>query len=301
MVPGDIISIKLGDIVPADGRLLEGDPLKIDQSALTGESLPVTKNPGQEVYSGSTCKQGELEAVVIATGVHTFFGKAAHLVDSTNQEGHFQKVLTAIGNFCICSIAIGMVIEIVVMYPIQHRSYRDGIDNLLVLLIGGIPIAMPTVLSVTMAIGSHRLSQQGAITKRMTAIEEMAGMDVLCSDKTGTLTLNKLTVDKSMVEVFVKDLDKEQLLVNAARASRVENQDAIDACIVGMLGDPREAREGITEVHFFPFNPVDKRTAITYIDASGNWHRVSKGAPEQVRNAYSSQRVFKFFSTDWSL
>ncbi|CAA7019998.1 unnamed protein product [Microthlaspi erraticum] len=282
LVPGDIISIKLGDIIPADGRLLDGDPLKVDQSALTGESLPVTKNPGQEVYSGSTCKQGELEAVVIATGVHTFFGKAAHLVDSTNQEGHFQKVLTAIGNFCICSIGIGMIIEIVVMYPIQHRAYRDGIDNLLVLLIGGIPIAMPTVLSVTMAIGSHRLSQQGAITKRMTAIEEMAGMDVLCSDKTGTLTLNKLTVDKSMVEVFVKDLDKDQLLVNAARASRVENQDAIDACIVGMLGDPREAREGITEVHFFPFNPVDKRTAITYIDSSGNWHRVSKGAPEQI-------------------
>ncbi|ESQ27106.1 hypothetical protein EUTSA_v10018080mg [Eutrema salsugineum] len=282
LVPGDIISIKLGDIIPADGRLLDGDPLKVDQSALTGESLPVTKNPGQEVYSGSTCKQGEIEAVVIATGVHTFFGKAAHLVDSTNQEGHFQKVLTAIGNFCICSIGIGMIIEIVVMYPIQHRAYRDGIDNLLVLLIGGIPIAMPTVLSVTMAIGSHRLSQQGAITKRMTAIEEMAGMDVLCSDKTGTLTLNKLTVDKSMVEVFVKDLDKDQLLVNAARASRVENQDAIDACIVGMLGDPREAREGITEVHFFPFNPVDKRTAITYIDSNGNWHRVSKGAPEQI-------------------
>jgi H+-transporting ATPase len=110
-------------------------------------------------------------------------------------------VLTAIGNFCICSIAVGMVIEIVVMYPIQRRPYREGIDNLLVLLIGGIPIAMPTVLSVTMAIGSHRLAQQGAITKRMTAIEEMAGMDVLCSDKTGTLTLNKLSVDKNMIEV----------------------------------------------------------------------------------------------------
>ncbi|CAN1224076.1 Plasma membrane ATPase [Linum perenne] len=202
LVPGDVISIKLGDIVPADARLLEGDPLKIDQSALTGESLPVTKNPGDEVFSGSTCKQGELEAVVIATGVHTFFGKAAHLVDSTNQEGHFQKVLTAIGNFCIISIAMGMLVEIIVMYPIQHRRYRDGIDNLLVLLIGGIPIAMPTVLSVTMAIGSHRLSQQ--------------------------------------------------------------------------------ARAGIQEVHFLPFNPVDKRTAITYIDGEGNWHRVSKGAPEQI-------------------
>ncbi|KAG6474123.1 hypothetical protein ZIOFF_068047 [Zingiber officinale] len=282
LVPGDIISIKLGDIVPADARLLEGDPLKIDQSALTGESLPVTKSPGDEVFSGSTCKQGEIEAVVIATGVHTFFGKAAHLVDSTNQVGHFQKVLTAIGNFCICSIAVGMVVEIIVMYPIQHRRYRDGIDNLLVLLIGGIPIAMPTVLSVTMAIGSHRLSQQGAITKRMTAIEEMAGMDVLCSDKTGTLTLNKLSVDKNLVEVFAKGVDKEHVILLAARASRMENQDAIDAAMVGMLADPKEARAGIRELHFLPFNPVDKRTALTYIDNNGNWHRASKGAPEQI-------------------
>ncbi|XP_021906560.1 ATPase 9, plasma membrane-type [Carica papaya] len=209
LVPGDIISIKLGDIIPADARLLEGDPLKIDQSALTGESLPVTKHPGSEVFSGSTCKQGELEAIVIATGVHTFFGKAAHLVDSTNQEGHFQKVLTAIGNFCICSIALGMVIEIVVMYPIQRRKYRDGI-------------------------------------------------------------------------VFTKNVDKDSVILLAARASRVENQDAIDGCIVGMLSDPKEARAGITEVHFFPFNPVDKRTAITYIDSDGSWHRVSKGAPEQI-------------------
>lgn len=150
------------------------------------------------------------------------------------------QVLTAIGNFCICSIAVGMLIEIVVMYPIQHRRYREGIDNLLVLLIGGIPIAMPTVLSVTMAIGSHRLSQQGAITKRMTAIEEMAGMDVLCSDKTGTLTLNKLTVDKSLIEVFSRDADRDTLVLYAARASRVENQDAIDASIVNMLADPKE-------------------------------------------------------------
>ncbi|KAK8499360.1 hypothetical protein V6N13_010602 [Hibiscus sabdariffa] len=282
LVPGDIITIKLGDIVPADARLLEGDPLKIDQSALTGESLPVTKNPSDEVFSGSTCKQGEIEAVVIATGVHTFFGKAAHLVDSTNQVGHFQKVLTAIGNFCICSIAVGIIIELIVMYPIQHRKYRDGIDNLLVLLIGGIPIAMPTVLSVTMAIGSHRLSQQGAITKRMTAIEEMAGMDVLCSDKTGTLTLNKLTVDRNLIEVFAKGVEKEHVMLYAARASRTENQDAIDAAIVGMLADPKEARAGIREVHFLPFNPVDKRTALTYVDSAGNWHRASKGAPEQI-------------------
>ncbi|XP_057511724.1 plasma membrane ATPase 1-like [Actinidia eriantha] len=283
LVPGDIISIKLGDIIPADARLLEGDPLKIDQSALTGESLPVTKNPGDGVYSGSTCKQGEIEAIVIATGVNTFFGKAAHLVENTTHVGHFQKVLTSIGNFCICSIAVGMVIEIIVVVS-QGRKRRESIDNLLVLLIGGIPIAMPTVLSVTMAIGSHRLSQQGAITKRMTAIEEMAGMDVLCSDKTGTLTLNKLTVDKNMIEVFAKGVDKDTVVLMAARASRLENQDAIDAAIVAMLADPKEARAGITEVHFLPFNPTDKRTALTYIDGQGKMHRVSKGAPEQILN-----------------
>ncbi|XP_050219760.1 plasma membrane ATPase 4-like isoform X1 [Mercurialis annua] len=293
LVPGDIVSVKLGDIVPADARLLEGDPLKIDQSALTGESLPVTKHPGDEIFSGSTCKQGEIEAVVIATGVHTFFGKAAHLVDSTNQVGHFQKVLTSIGNFCICSIAIGMLIELIVMYPIQHRKYRDGINNLLVLLIGGIPIAMPTVLSVTMAIGSHKLSIQGAITKRMTAIEEMAGMDVLCSDKTGTLTLNKLSIDKSLIEVFPKGVEKDHVVLLAARASRVENQDAIDAAMVGMLADPKEARAGIREVHFLPFNPVDKRTALTYIDADGNWHRCSKGAPEQILALCNSREDLK--------
>ncbi|KAI3977985.1 hypothetical protein MKX01_032362 [Papaver californicum] len=282
LVPGDIISIKLGDIIPADVRLLDGDPLKIDQSALTGESLPVTKNAGDSVFSGSTCKQGEIEAVVIATGVHTFFGKAAHLVDTTNQVGHFQKVLTAIGNFCIYSIAVGIVIEIIVMYPIQNRAYRTGIDNLLVLLIGGIPIAMPTVLSVTMAIGSHRLSQQGAITKRMTAIEEMAGMDVLCSDKTGTLTLNKLSVDENLIEVLMKGINPGTVILMAARASRIENQDAIDTAIVGMIDNASEARAGIQEVHFLPFNPTDKRTALTYIDNEGKMHRVSKGAPEQI-------------------
>uniref|UniRef100_A0A803LIF9 Cation-transporting P-type ATPase N-terminal domain-containing protein n=1 Tax=Chenopodium quinoa TaxID=63459 RepID=A0A803LIF9_CHEQI len=233
LVPGDIISIKLGDIVPADARLLNGDPLKIDQ------------------------------------------------------------VLTSIGNFCICSIAVGMLIEIIVIYALHQRPYRVGIDNLLVLLIGGIPIAMPTVLSVTMAIGSHRLAQQGAITKRMTAIEEMAGMDVLCSDKTGTLTLNKLTVDKNLIEVFAKGVDKDMVVLLAARASRTENQDAIDGAIVSMLPDPKQAREGIKEVHFLPFNPTDKRTALTYIDEAGKMHRVSKGAPEQILELAHNQSAIE--------
>ncbi|CAA7050646.1 unnamed protein product [Microthlaspi erraticum] len=280
LVPGDIIAIRLGDIIPAD-------------SALTGESLPVTKNPYGSVYSGSTCKQGEIQAVVTTTGIHTFNGKAAHLVDNTTHVGHFQKVLTSIGNFCICSIAVGMVIEIIVIYGIQQRGYRVGIDNLLVLLIGGIPIAMPTVLSVTMAIGAHRLSQQGAITKRMTAIEEMAGMDVLCSDKTGTLTLNQLTVDRNLIEIFKKGIDKDMAVLMAARAARLENQDAIDTAIVSMLGDPREARAGIEEVHFLPFNPANRRTAITYLDGEGKMHRVTKGAPEEILDMVHNKSEIK--------
>eukprot|EP00256_Glycine_max_P066549 XP_025981144.1 plasma membrane ATPase 2 [Glycine max] len=126
------------------------------------------------------------------------------------------------------------------MYPIQYHKYRDGINNLLVLLIGGIPIAMPTVLSITMAICFHRLSQQGAITKCITTIEEMAGMDVLCSDKIRTLTLNKLSVDKNLIEVFSKGDEKDYVILLAARASRTENQDVIDVAIVGMLADPKE-------------------------------------------------------------
>ncbi|XP_066388622.1 ATPase 10, plasma membrane-type-like isoform X2 [Miscanthus floridulus] len=215
LVPGDIVSIRLGDIIPADARLLEGDPVKVDQSALTGESLPVTKRTGDLVFTGSICKHGEIEAVIIATGIHSFFGKAAHLVDSTDVVGHLHK---------------------------------------------------------------------GAITKRMTAIEEMAGMDVLCCDKTGTLTLNHLTVDKNLIEVFSREMEKDMVILLAARASRVENQDAIDMAIINMLADPKEARANITEVHFFPFNPVDKRTAITYLDSNGNWFRVSKGAPDQILN-----------------
>ncbi|KFK37285.1 hypothetical protein AALP_AA4G237400, partial [Arabis alpina] len=187
----------------------------------------------------------------------------------------------------------GMAIEIIVIYGLQKRGYRVGIDNLLVLLIGGIPIAMPTVLSVTMAIGAHRLSQQGAITKRMTAIEEMAGMDVLCSDKTGTLTLNQLTVDKKLIEIFKDGIDQDMAVLMAARAARLVNQDAIDTAIVSMLGDPREARAGIEELHFLPFSPANRRTAITYRDGEGRMHRVSKGAPEEILDMVHNKSVIK--------
>ncbi|CAO3636887.1 unnamed protein product [Cunninghamella echinulata] len=279
LVPGDIISIKLGDVIPADGRLIAAHgQVSIDQAALTGESLPVGKDAGDEIFSGSTVKQGEAEAVVIGTGLNTFFGRAAKLVGEANDGiGHLQQILAKIGNFCLISIGTFVILEIVIMYPVFKYGYRRGIDNILVLLIGGIPIAMPTVLSVTLAIGAKQLAEHKAIVTRITAIEEMAAVTILCSDKTGTLTLNKLIVDKPTIKTY-SDISAEDVILLSSYASRTENQDAIDFCIVNSLPDPKLARSGIEELDFVPFNPVIKRTEITYKRLSdGKILRATKG------------------------
>ncbi|CAF4619196.1 unnamed protein product [Rotaria sp. Silwood1] len=284
LVPGDVISIKLGDIIPADGRLFAAHGgVSVDQAALTGESLPVTKSVGDEIFSGSTCKQGEAEAIVIGTGLNTFFGRAAKLVGGAHDEtGHLQIILAKIGNFCIIGIAIFVVAEIFVMYAGFRYNYRRGINNLLVLLIGGIPIAMPTVLSVTLAIGAKQLSEHKAIVTHITAIEELAAVTILCSDKTGTLTLNKLVIDKPTVKKY-SDIDIDDIIHFAAIASRTENQDAIDTCITGAFGDIKKIREGIEELNFKPFNPTDKRTEITYkVISDGSVHRISKGMSHAI-------------------
>ncbi|KAI9290155.1 plasma-membrane proton-efflux P-type ATPase, partial [Umbelopsis sp. AD052] len=283
LVPGDVISIKLGDVIPADGRLVAAHgQVSIDQAALTGESLPVTKEAGDEIFSGSTCKQGEAQAIVIGTGLNTFFGRAAKLVGDANDEmGHLQVILAKIGNFCMCTIGIFLVLEILVMYPAFKYDYRRGIDNLLVLLIGGIPIAMPTVLSVTLAIGAKQLAEHKAIVTRITAIEEMAAVTILCSDKTGTLTLNKLIVDKPTVKSY-SGHNIEEIIQFSAYACRTENQDAIDFCICNSLPDVKLAREGIEEMEFKPFNPVIKRTEITYKDSEGVVRRVTKGMSHTI-------------------
>ncbi|CDH59665.1 plasma membrane h-transporting atpase [Lichtheimia corymbifera JMRC:FSU:9682] len=267
LVPGDVINIKLGDVVPADGRLLSAHgQVSIDQAALTGESLPVGKEAGDEIFSGSTVKQGEAEAVVIGTGLNTFFGRAAKLVGDAGEDvGHLQSILTKIGNFCLVSIGIFVVIEILVMYAAFRYSYRRGIDNLLVLLIGGIPIAMPTVLSVTLAIGAKQLAEHKAIVTRITAIEEMAAVTILCSDKTGTLTLNKLIVDKPTIKTYA-NFNGDEIIQLSAFASH-----------------PKLARDGIEELEFKPFNPVVKRTEITYrVKEDGSVRRVTKGMSHTI-------------------
>ncbi|KAF9478977.1 plasma membrane ATPase [Pholiota conissans] len=278
LVPGDMVSFKIGDIVPADCRLTEAINVSIDQAALTGESLPQSKKDGDQCFSGSTCKQGEAEGVVISTGPNTFFGRAASLVGQDDDTtGHLQKILAQIGTFCLVTIGIFVLAEIFCLYAGFRYSYRRGLDNILVLLIGGIPIAMPTVLSVTLAVGAQQLAKYKAIVTRITAIEELAGVTILCSDKTGTLTTNKLTIDRNTIQTY-GPFSAEDVILLAAYASRTENQDAIDASVVAAIGDPSRARAGIKLLDFKPFNPVDKRTEITYREeATGKLKRVTKG------------------------
>jgi H+-transporting ATPase len=215
---------------------------------------------------------------VISTGANTFFGRAATLVGQDDDStGHLQKILAQIGLFCLISIGLFVVLEIVILYPAFHYTYRRGLNDILVLLIGGIPIAMPTVLSVTLAVGAQQLAKHKAIVTRITAIEELAGVTILCSDKTGTLTTNKLTIDRGTLKTYAS-FSIDDVILLAAYASRTENQDAIDSCVVGACGDPARARAGIKLLDFKPFNPVDKRTEATYLEeSSGKLKRVTKG------------------------
>ncbi|MGB7433977.1 MAG: HAD-IC family P-type ATPase, partial [Candidatus Acidiferrum sp.] len=178
LVPGDVIRVRLGDIVPADARLLEGDPVEVDQSALTGESLPATRKPGEAVFSGSIIRQGEIDAMVYATGANTYFGKTAQLVQEAHTVSHFQRAVLKIGDYLII-LAVTLVVLILAVALFRGDPILNTLEFALVLLVAAIPVAMPTVLSVTMAVGARLLAKKEAIVTRLSAIEELAGVDVL--------------------------------------------------------------------------------------------------------------------------
>jgi len=276
LVPGDIIRVRLGDIVPADASLIEGDPVEVDQSALTGESLPVTRKTGETVYSGSIIRQGEVDALVYGTGGNTYFGKTAQLVQEAHTVSHFQRAVLRIGNYLII-IAVGLVVMILGVALFRGDRLTTTLQFALVLTVAAIPVAMPTVLSVTMAVGARLLAAKQAIVSRLVAIEELAGMDVLCSDKTGTLTQNRLTLGEPFT---VEGVDAGQLILDAALASRAEDQDTIDLAVLSGVKD-EDALQGYRVEHFQPFDPVHKRTEAT-VAKDGETFRVTKGAPQVI-------------------
>ncbi|KAF9957621.1 hypothetical protein BGZ72_001606 [Mortierella alpina] len=302
LVPGDVIVLRLGDIVPADAKLLgidasgadtDGD-LLVDQSALTGESLAVRKKKGDEVYSSTVVKQGQQRAIVAKTGIKTYIGMAAHLIATTQDEGHFQKIIGRIGNFLIFFTLILVVLIII----IQFINFRDDpvrgqvlkiLGPVLILAVAAIPVGLPTVMAVTMAVGARGLAAKQVIVKRLAAVEEMSSLSILCSDKTGTLTLNELTFD----EPYLCDgYSATDLLLYSYLASEFGANDPIEVAVrqaaelqVPVLRNRVATNKvpGYEISHFVPFNPSVKYTQATVQDLNqGTTFKVAKGAPQVI-------------------
>ena len=276
LVPGDVVLVKLGNIIPADLKLIGGAYLSVDQAALTGESLPVDKKIGDDAYSGSIAKQGEMTGLATATGMNTYFGKTAHLVEQAKTVSHFQRAVLRIGNFLIL-VTVGLVLVIGIAALFRRDPLLETLQFALILTVASIPVALPAVLSVTMAIGAERLASFKAIVSRLVAIEEMAGMDILCSDKTGTLTKNELTLGDLEP---AQGVSPAELMEAAALASRRDAPDAIDAAIFAGA-PPAESLSAYAVKAFRPFDPVAKR-AEADIERDGKLFKVAKGAPQVI-------------------
>jgi H+-transporting ATPase len=281
LVPGDIVRTRLGDIIPADVKLIEGEYLQVDQSALTGESLPVEKKVADVGYSGSIVRQGSMNGLVVATGAKTYFGKTTKLVEESKTQSHFQKAIIRIGDYLIV-LALMLVAVIILVSLFHGQSILDILQFALVLTVAAIPAALPAVLSVTMALGAIALARKEAIVSKLVAIEEMAGMDVLCADKTGTITKNEITVGE--VKPYGKSA-KDDVLLCGTLASREEDRDPIDMAIIKRFKETARAADNVTSykvTKFRPFDPVIKRTEATIEEENGNQFKVAKGAPQVI-------------------
>jgi len=260
LVPGDIVKLRIGNVIPADVQLVEGDYLSVDQSALTGESLPVNKKTGEAAYANTIVKQGEMLAVVVNTATSTNFHTVVALVAkaSLEERSHFQKMVVRIGDFLI-TLTIVLVMLIVIVALFRHEHFLEIARFALVLTVAAIPVALPAVLSVTMAVGAINLARREAIVSRLTAIEELAGVDIFCSDKTGTLTKNEMRVADP---VAFEGHDERELFLTAALASRAENRDPIELPIFAYIEEHFADLDwkSYHQAAFTPFDPVRKRT-----------------------------------------
>jgi H+-transporting ATPase len=283
LVPGDVIQIKIGDIVPADCRVGPADNIQADQAALTGESLPKSVAVGDKLYASSVIKRGEGEAVVVATGAYTEMGKAAKMVSSVKKRSRYDKVLFFVALYLLCMAMCCMTIQFIYMVA-QDGDVLGALSVVVAILIGALPVAMHVVCMVIMATGAFRLSVKGAVVSELTATEELSGMSVLCSDKTGTLTLNKLSIIADQTIPF--DCTYEDLLWYAGLSAKrvTEGQDAIDFCITKTVAkefpETWAKMEGYITQDFLPFDPEIKRTEATIRAPDGTTFKCAKGSPQ---------------------
>jgi len=276
LVPGDVIHVRLGDIVPADVKIFDGE-VSVDQSALTGESMPVSKTVGNVAYSGSIIKRGEATGVVILTGAKTYFGKTTELVQSAKAESHLEKLILNIVKYLII-IDVLLVIALTVFSIISGISISDVLPFSLIVLIASIPVALPATFTIAMALGAVELSKKGILVTRLTAAEDAASMDVLNLDKTGTITENRMRVgDPIPMQGFSKD----EVVKYAYMASDEASQDPIDNAVITCLRENKINPENFEKISFKPFDPSIKRTE-AIVNYNGKILRVVKGAPQVI-------------------
>ncbi len=277
VVPGDVIHLRLGDLVPADVQLSEGSA-EADESELTGESLPVEKQAGAKLYAGSRITRGEATGVITGTGKQTYFGKTAELVKTAQTKSQLQQIIFTIVKYLVALDSV-LVVALLLYAGFTHLDWSEVLPFALILLVASVPVALPTTFAVATAFGALEMSRRAVLVTRLSAIEEAAAMDVLCTDKTGTITENKLAL--AQLHPTDGQSSEEELLRLAALASDAATQDPLDLAILDEAHARNLLNSAPRRTQFLPFDPATKRSEAVY-EQPGGLLRVVKGAPLAV-------------------
>ncbi len=272
LVPGDIVHIKIGDVVPGDAKIIAGKA-EIDQSALTGESMAISKNPPNLIYSSSIIKRGECDAVIVSTGKNTFFGKTAELVNTARAKSHMESLIMKIVKYLVI-IDVALVLAIAAYSIFLQLNPSDVLPFILVILIASVPVALPATFTIAMALGALTASENGALVTRLSAIEDAASLTTLYMDKTGTITNNKLSVAE-VIEINEKNND---IIYEASMASENNSEDPIDDAILTYAGVEDIKPDFSKRISYEPFDPSTKRTEALM----DNDIKITKGAPQEI-------------------